>query len=102
MTRLLLYILQIIFERTLQSGKLPADWCKALVAPIFKKGDKSSPVNNRPISLSCTLCKVLELIMASHVVGHMDKHDLLYDLQHGFRGKQACETQLQTWGNRNL
>ena len=29
-------ILQIIFEWSLQSGKLPADWCKALVTPIFK------------------------------------------------------------------
>ena len=34
--------------------------------------------------------------MASHVVQHMDKYDLLYDLQHGFREKRSCETQLAT------
>ena len=26
----------------------------------------------------------------------MDKHDLIYDLQHGFREKRSCETQLPT------
>ena len=87
-------VLQIIFERSLQTGKIPSDWSKALVAPIFKKGDKSSAANYRPISLTCILCKVLEHIIASNVVEHMNKHDLLYDLQHGFREKRSRETQL--------
>ena len=87
-------VLQIIFERSLQTGELPADWYRALVTPVFKKGDKSSAANYRPISLTCILCKVLEHIMASHLVEHMNSHDLLYDLQHGFRAKRSCETQL--------
>ena len=87
-------VLQIIFERSLQTGKIPSDWSKALVAQIFKKGDKSSAANYRPISLTCILCKVLEHIIASNVVEHMNKYDLLYDLQHGFREKRSCETQL--------
>ena len=28
------------------------------------------------------------------MVKHLNKHDLLYDLQHGFREKRSCETQL--------
>ena len=32
--------------------------------------------------------------MASNLVKHFDKHDLLYDLQHGFRDKRSCDTQL--------
>ena len=87
-------IIQIIFERTIQTGKLPADWSRAQVTPIFKMGNKSSAANYRPISLTCILCKVLEHIMASHVVMHLNSHDLLYDLQHGFREKRSCETQL--------
>ena len=87
-------IIQIIFERSIQTGKLPADWSRAQVTPIFKKGNKSSAANYRPISLTCILCKVLEHIMASHVVKHLNSHDLLYDLQHGFREKRSCETQL--------
>ena len=87
-------IIQVIFERSIQTGKLPAEWCRAQVSPIFKKGDKTSAANYRPISLTCILCKVLEHIMASHLVKHFDKHDLLYDLQHGFREKRSCDTQL--------
>ena len=64
------------------------------VAPVFKKGDKTQAVNYRPISLTCLLCKVLEHIMVSHIVKHMNEHSLLYDLQHGFREKRSCETQL--------
>ena len=87
-------IIQVIFERSIQTGKLPAEWCRAKVSPIFKKGDKTLAANYRPISLTCILCKVLEHIMASHLVKHFDKHDLLYDLQHGFREKRSCDTQL--------
>ena len=61
-------IIQVIFERSLQTGKLPSERCRAQVTPILKKGDKSSSANYRPISLTCILCKVLEHIIASHLV----------------------------------
>ena len=75
-------------------GSLPSDWLKANVSPIFKKGDKTCPANYRPISLTCILCKLLEHIVTSNVVKHLDQHKILYDLQHGFRARRACETQL--------
>ena len=53
-------ILQVIFHKSLDSGKLPHIWKEANVSPIFKKGDKSDPANYRPISLTCVLCNVLE------------------------------------------
>ena len=83
-----------VVAKSLQSGKLPADWCRAFVTPIFKKGDKSSAANYRPISLTCILCNVLEHIIASQLVKHMNSHGLLYELQHGFRENPSCETQL--------
>ena len=77
-------IIKVIFDRSLQTGKLPADWTKANVMPVFKKGDKSLAANYRPISLACILCKVLEHILASNIVKHLDGQGILYDLQHGF------------------
>ena len=62
--------------------------------PVLKKGDKSLASNYRPISLTCILCKVLEHILASNIVKHLDGQGLLYDLQHGFREKGSYETQL--------
>ena len=46
------------------------------------------------ISLACILCKVLEHILASNIIRHLDGQGILYDLQHGFREKRSCETQL--------
>ena len=33
-------------------------------------------------------------IIASNIVKHLDSHGLMYDLQHGFRERRSCETQL--------
>ena len=44
--------LTLIFQASLQQGEVPQDWRQAYVTPIFKKGDRSSPANYRPISLT--------------------------------------------------
>ena len=64
------------------------------MSPLFKKGDKSDPANYRPISLTCILCKVMEHIVASNLSQHLNRNNVLYGLQHGFREKRSCETQL--------
>ena len=64
------------------------------MSPIFKKGDKTDPANYRPISLTCVMCKVLEHIIASSMTKHFNDLNILYELQHGFRGRRSCETQL--------
>ena len=87
-------IIQLIFERSLATGEVPFDWTKASVSPIFKKADNSGQANYRPISLACILCKVMEHIIASNLTKHLNKHNMLYDLQHVFRQKRSRETQL--------
>ena len=37
---------------------------------------------------------MLEHILASNIDKHLDGQGILYDLQHGFREKWSCETQL--------
>jgi hypothetical protein len=41
-------ILEVIFQKSTDEGSLPSQWKSAHVAPIFKKGDRSVPVNYRP------------------------------------------------------
>ena len=59
-----------------------------------KKGDKTDPANYRPISLTRVLCKVLEHVVASGISKHFTDQNILFELQHGFREKRSCETQL--------
>ena len=77
--------LQKIFSKSLSSHQVPEDWKKALVTPIFKKGDKDSLANYRPISLTCICSKLLEHIITENIMSHLEHHNLLYHLQHGFR-----------------
>ena len=87
-------IIKVIFDKSLQTGTLPTEWLTANVMPVFKKGDESLAANYRPISLTCILCKVLEHILASNIVKHVDAQEIMYDMQHGFREKRSCENQL--------
>ena len=54
-----------------------------------------------PLSLSANipdlcplLCKVLEHVVASGISKHFTEQNILSELQHGFREKRSCETQL--------
>ena len=64
------------------------------MVPIFKKGDRLQPINYRPISLTSITCKMLEHIITSNIMQHLDKHNILHDAQHGFRKNRSTETQL--------
>ena len=83
-----------IFQMSLDTGIVPSDWKKAQVCPLFKKGSKQDPANCRPISLTCILCKTIDHIIASSLTKHFNQNNILYDLQHGFRERRSCETQL--------
>ena len=86
--------LKIIFNQSLQTGKLPDDWVEANVAPVFKKGDRHSPANYRPISLTCVCVKLLEHIICKQIMSHFSENKILTPVQHGFRSKYSCESQL--------
>ena len=44
----------------------------------------------------CVCCKLLEHIICHHVHKHIDDHDINTQLQHGFRSRHSCESQLIT------
>ena len=61
----------------------------ALMCPIFKKGDKKSCANYRPISLLSNISKIFERIMYNRLESFLSEHDIIYDLQFGFRKKYS-------------
>ena len=86
--------LQLIFIKSIEEHNVPKDWLVANVTALFKKGDKSQPVNYRPVSLTSVPCKIMEHVIFKHIMNHLDKHNILVDFQHGFRNKRSCESQL--------
>ena len=94
--------LTTIFNVSLSKGDVPEDWRHANVIPIFKKGDKYLASNYRPVSLTCICCKLLEHIVVTNILKHLDHYNILVDCQHGFRSKRSCETQLLTLSHELL
>ena len=68
-------VLHYIFDQSLNSGDLPADWTLANVAPIFKKGSKLQAVNYRPVSLTWFFWFVNQQDSLTNMFA-----DVLYDL----------------------
>jgi len=64
------------------------------VVSVYKKGDRTSPTNYRPISLTCIPCKIFEHIVYSHIFKHLTAHNILADNQHRFRKHHSCNSQL--------
>ena len=87
-------VLQCIFQQSLDTGELPLDWRKANITPLFKNGATTDPANYRPVSLTCTCCKLLEHIIGSNLMRHLSRHNILADNQHAFRKHRSCESQL--------
>ena len=87
-------MLTAIAQKSLDTKEVPSDWKRALVSPVFKKGDRSKPENYRPISLTSICCKIVEHVVVSETMKHLDANNILDDRQHGFRKRRSCETQL--------
>ena len=83
-----------LFMQSLDTGILPSLWSQAYVTPVFEKGQRCMPENYRPVSLTCVSCKLFEHIICKHIRNHLDHHGILTPLNHGFRSKHSCETQL--------
>ena len=57
--------LSIIFNRSLLQGYFPSNWKDANVTAIYKKADKSTPSNYRPISLLSQIGKLWKGVSTS-------------------------------------
>ena len=89
-------ILATIFQKSINSGTLPSDWFKVHIVPIYKKNDRTTASNYRPISLTSIHCKSIWHIISKSIQNHLECHNILSDRQHGFRHRCSCEISLLT------
>ena len=67
-------------------------WKLANLTALFKKGSKTYPLNYRPVSLTCIICKVFERIVRSSIVMFVEMKISYH--QHGFVKSRSCLTNL--------
>ena len=83
-----------IFQQSFESGQLLEFWLEANVTPLFKKGSRLERSNYRPVSLTSTICKILESIIRDSVMKYLQLNKLIVSSQHGFVPNKVCVTNL--------
>ena len=89
-------VLTLIYKASLKQGKLPSDWKRAFVVPIFKKASRTDPSNYQPISLTCICCKLLEHIISSAISTQANHHNIICKQQHDM-DFQIVHVRLNHW-----
>ena len=57
-----------LFRKCTDTGKLPQVWKSVNLSALFKSASKTDPLNYRPVSLTCILCKVYEKILKDEIL----------------------------------
>ena len=86
--------LTYIYNLCISKNQFPKAFKAARVIPIFKSGDRSYPVNYRPISILSTVSKPLENHINKNILKHFNHFDLFHPNQSGFRANHSCHTAL--------
>ena len=76
-----------IVNLAIDTGIYPSNLKIAKVIPIFKKGDQTSINNYRPISILSPINKIFEKILYSRLMKYINKSNILYKFEYGFRKK---------------
>lgn len=70
-------------------------WREAIIIPILKSNhSKIEPKSYRPISLTCTMCKVIEKIINRRLWFNLERSNLINRFQSGFRKHRSTTDNL--------
>ena len=84
------------FNLSLTQGVFPHELKRARVVPIHKGNSVSEVGNYRPVSVLPIFSKILERIMYNRLLSFINRHDILYKFQFGFREKYSTNLALIT------
>ena len=84
----------LMWNNSFTLGEVPECFRTSIVCPIHKKGDKVTPANYRPISLTSHVIKAFERILRKKIVQYLETNKILSENQHGFRSGRSTLSQL--------
>ena len=78
----------------MKQGKFPAEWKKANIVLVHKKGHKHFLKNYRPVSLLPICGKIFERLIYNNLFEYFIENDLISQNQSGFKPGDSCLNQL--------
>ena len=84
----------MFFQLSINTSTTPWQWRTAFIIPVYKKAARNNPLNYRPISLTSSVCRLLEKIICTFLLDHLFSKNLLSTNQHGFLPRRSSSTQL--------
>ena len=80
-----------IYNQSIETGIVPDILKVSQISPVYKGGDATDPSNYRPIATLSPFSKVLELLVYNELYSFIDKHQILYKYQFGFKKGYSTE-----------
>ena len=75
-----------LFNDIWTNGSFPTQWRDAIIIPIPKPDkDPQNPINYRPISLTSSICKLMERMVSSRLTWILENREIFAEEQFGFR-----------------
>jgi hypothetical protein len=88
-------ILLKIFNVSWKCGSLPHCWREADTIPVYKKGkDKNKAESDHPISLTSCVDKLMEHLVNTRLIWHLEEKQLFSPKQADFRQYRSMEDQI--------
>ena len=85
-------LLSIIYQLSWSTRELPEAWRLTRMPPIYRKGHKENPGNDRLVSLTSAPGKVMEQIISREITRHVWDKGEIRPSQHGFMKGGGCTT----------
>ena len=80
-----------IYNQSIETGIVPNILKVSQVTPVYKNGDVTDPGNYRPISVLSPFSKVFERLIYNQLNSFVEKHEIMYKYQFGFRKGYSTE-----------
>ena len=90
----LCFPVSILFSCSYNYCLLHNEWKNATVVLLLKKGDPKYTANYKPISLTCTICKIMEIVISDNIIEHAKYYHIINSNQHSFLSNRLTTTQL--------
>jgi hypothetical protein len=86
--------LTALYNKSIRSGTVPNEWKLANVIPVHKNGIRTDILNFLPISITSTICIVLERLVNTALLNLLQVNNLIPRHQHGFMLKRSGNSML--------